>query len=508
MKRLLVYILLLMPVGLWAQDAAVKKIMEMAREDNRTMQHLDILCNRIGGRPAGSDACENAEQWAVRCFEQWGLDVTLEKAGELGVGFNRAGWWGRMTGEESMVLHFATPSYSSGTRGKQKGHVVIEPRTQEEFNRMRGVLRGAWVLVNGQSGGWGISHGEKATENRRRIIEANAEATKYNREHAGEDGERKRIDTTTPALFYDEMIQAGVLGFIQAATVPIRALYDRDVVLNSDASFDNLPAVPNILLDEEQYKRIHTLTQQRRQIELEFDIRNHFKIGPVAYNNVVAKIEGKKYPNEYVVVGAHLDAFDVATGGVDCGSGVSAVMEAARMIMASGAKPDRTIIFVLFAAEEFGLLGSKAWVEAHKDILPNISNMFNRDGGPLPYTSFNVPQSLLKEYEKIAKPIQELYPDYDFKVSAITPFKKPTRTGGNDASTFSVAGVPAVQMADWGDPKGYNFQYTEIWHTERDIFNKSIPEYQEQAATTLALMVLGTANAPKQWPRNEVFLAE
>ena len=92
MKRLLVYILLLvMPASLWAQDAAVKKIMEMAREDNRVMQHLDILCNRIGGRPAGSDACENAEQWAVRCFEQWGLDVTLEKAGELGVGFNRAG---------------------------------------------------------------------------------------------------------------------------------------------------------------------------------------------------------------------------------------------------------------------------------------------------------------------------------------------------------------------------------------------------------------------------------
>ena len=131
-------------------------------------------------------------------------------------------------------------------------------------------------MVKGQSGGCGISHGEKATENRRRIIEANAEAAKYNREHAGEDGERKRIDDTTPALFHDEMIEAGVLGFIQAATVPIRALYDRDVVLNSDASFDNLPAVPNILLDEEQYKRIHTLTQQRRQIELEFDIRNHF----------------------------------------------------------------------------------------------------------------------------------------------------------------------------------------------------------------------------------------
>jgi hypothetical protein len=60
-------------------------------------------------------------------------------------------------------------------------------------------------------------------------------------------------------------------------------------------------------------------------------------------------------------------------------------------------------------------------------------------------------------------------------------------------------------MGDWADPKGYNFSYNEIWHTERDTFNKSIPEYQEQAAASLALMVLGTANATKQWPRNEVY---
>ena len=108
MKKLLILALALLPVMGWAQSAAVKKIMEMAREDNRTMQHLDILCNRFGGRPAGSDACDNASEWAMRCFEEWGYDVKLEKAGELSVGFNRGGWWGRMTGEENMQLHFKT----------------------------------------------------------------------------------------------------------------------------------------------------------------------------------------------------------------------------------------------------------------------------------------------------------------------------------------------------------------------------------------------------------------
>ncbi len=80
-------------------------------------------------------------------------------------------------------------------------------------------------------------------------------------------------------------------------------------------------------------------------------------MGPVPYHNIVATIKGSKKPNEYVVMGSHLDAYDVATGGVDCGSGVSAMMEAARMIAQSGAKPERSIVLNFFAADEFGLCG-------------------------------------------------------------------------------------------------------------------------------------------------------
>ena len=67
-----------------------------------------------------------------------------------------------------------------------------------------------------------------------------------------------------------------------------------------------------------------------------------------------------------------------------------------------------------------------------------------------------------------------------------------------------VEGIPALQMSE-SDPSGYNFQYQEIWHTERDLYNKSIPEYQKQAATALAIMALGTANLPDMLPRNEVY---
>jgi hypothetical protein len=150
------------------------------------------------------------------------------------------------------------------------------------------------------------------------------------------------------------------------------------------------------------------------------------------------------------------------------------------------------------------LFGSLAWVRDHKDKWEKISNMFNRDGGPLAYTAFSAPASLVDEYEEIAKPIQELYPDYNFTVRKLEPREKPTQTGGNDSTSFMVEGIPALQMSET-DPSGYNFQYQEIWHTDRDIYNKSIPEYQEQAATALAIMALGTANLPTLLPRNEVY---
>ena len=175
------------------------------------------------------------------------------------------------------------------------------------------------------------------------------------------------------------------------------------------------------------------------------------------------------------------------------------------MIALSGAKPDRTIIFILFAAEEFGLLGSQAWVKAHPELKDKISNMFNRDGGPMPYTGFNAPKSLVKEYEKMTEPLREMYPEYGFQVGELKPRKRPTELGGNDASTFAVEGIPALQMHEWKDPMGYGFDYHEIWHTERDTYQKSIAEYQEQAATALAIVVLGTANLDKKLPREEIY---
>jgi len=399
-----------------------------------------------------------------------------------------------------MILHFATPSYTSGTKGVQRGHVLLEPKTEAEFNRMKGRLKGAWVLITGKSDGWPIDYSDRASMLRDSIKLINAEIENENNRirrenwrnrNNGSPGKELLPMNDEPAIFYNEMVNAGILGVIQAAETPIRVLYDRKNI--HDMHFEKLPSVPDIKLDEHQFKLIEQMAKERRYFELEFDIRNHFKLGPVKYHNVIGVIPGTEFPEEYVIIGAHLDAFDVATGGVDDGSGVSPTMEAARLIMEAGGKPKRTILVILFAAEEFGLYGSKSWIERNQDKLPNISNMFNRDGGPTVPLSISVPTAMREDFDLICAPIKDIHPDFPFEVLQRDTKQKPEEPWGTDSGPFAVVGIPTIGL-NCGDPKGYDFQYGEIWHTERDTYNKSIPEYQEHAALVTAIISYGVAN--------------
>jgi hypothetical protein len=504
MKRITPIVLaicLFLSVNSYAQtDPVVDKIIKIGTTDNRTMDHLDVLSNRFGGRLIGSDAYENAANWAASKFKEWGMEVIMDEVGEMPVGFNRGPWFGRMLSDEGMILHFATPSYTSGTKGVQHGHVLMEPKTEGEFNRMKKALNGAWVLIGGTNEGWPIDISEKADmrrdsikEENKRIAEENIKIRRDNWENRDTDKPQKEMleYIEEPALFYREMVEAGILGIIQSTKTPIRVMYDRKNVM--DMTFENLPSVPDIKLDEHQYAVIKQMTEERRYFQLEFDIRNHWKPGPIKYHNVIGVIPGTEYPDEYVIMGGHLDAYDVATGGVDDGSGATPAMEAARLIMEAGGKPKRTILVILWAGEEFGLFGSRHWVAQHKDELDKISNMFNRDGGPTVPTGISVPEAMRKDFEKICEPINDINPDFPFEITERTPRKKPEKAWGTDSGPFAVEGVPTLTFST-GDPKGYNFNYREIWHTERDTYNKSIPEYQEHTSIVTAIVVYGVAN--------------
>ena len=507
--------LLLLTTGLMAQhNKVVDRIIEIGTTDNQTMHYLDVVTNRFGGRLVGSDAYENAALWCASEFRKWGMEVIMDEAGEVPVGFNRGPWFGRMLSDNGMILHFATPSYTAGTKGVERGHVLLEPKSREEFDQMKGVLKGAWVLIGGTNNGWPVDWSPAADSARAAIMAFNDSVAQINRDIRREnmvnrlDPPKETIPLKDePALFYREMCEAGILGVIQSSEVPIRALYDRR---NLDRmTFDNLPTVCDIKLDEHQYEVIAQMAKERQYFLLEFDIRNHFKPGPVKYYNVIGVIKGSKYPDEYVMLGGHLDAFDVATGGVDDGSGMSPTMEAARLIMAAGGKPERTILACLWAGEEFGLLGSKHWVESNTEKLPKISDYINRDGGPTVYTGITVPEAMYADFEMICKPLNRINPDFPFTLKKNTepPRPKPTRAGGSDHAYFAMNGVPTLRF-DESDLKGYNFNYNEIWHTERDTYDKSIPEYQEHVSVVTAVIVYGLANLDHLLSREGLYAEE
>ena len=482
-----------------AQDKVVQKVLEIGRTDNQVMNHLDILANRIGGRVVGSHALEDAETWAASQFRSWGLDVQVQEVGTINVGFNRGPWSGRMLGSDQMVLHFGTPSYTAGTKGVQKGHVVIEPRNAREFEKMKGRLKGAWVLIGGDSYGMALdwsADADKARDKQKAQIDSldqlNMEIRRYNYEHPDSPKKLNKV-VVPPALFYREMVEAGVLGFIQKAPLPLQIHYDRANCHN--ITWDNLPKVCDIKLDEHQYAIIEQKVKEYADIELEFDIRNHFSMTPVKYHNIIASIKGTKHPDEYVILGGHLDAFDTATGAVDDGHGSAVVMEAARLLATAGAKPERTILFCLWTGEEYGLYGSRFFVENKTVPLEKISNYINRDGGPLASTEVVVPEAMYDDYVKICKPLADFNPTMPFVVSKREgPARpRPTRAGGSDHAYFAMNGVPTISFKET-DPMGYNFSYYEIWHTERDLYNRVIPEYVEHSAVVEAVVAYGIAN--------------
>ena len=465
---------LFMALSLHAQDKVTQKVLELGKTDNRTMEHADYIARNIGGRIVGSHMLNHAEEWVAEQFRSWGLEVRIQEAVTIGVGFDRGPWSGRMLSEDGFTLHFGTPAYTAGTRGPQKGRVYLEPKNQREFDRVKGALKGSWVLLEtGATSGLAIDASPKADSTRAaQLAEGNE-------------------DIQVP--MYRQMVEAGVLGFIRPAQLPMQVLYNRAMCF--ELTMDSLPKACDILLDEHQFEIIKRKCVNREDFQLEFDIRNHFFPGPMKYHNILGVIKGTQYPDEYVMMGSHLDAYDIATGSTDDGQGVCVTMEAARLLAAAGARPKRSIMFCIWTGEEYGLLGSKYFVEQKTIPWNKISNYFNRDGGPLAASSVTVPPAMYDDFVKACEPLFNYNPEIPFTVNKREgeAQPRPTRAGGSDHAYFAMNGIPAISFREM-DVFGYDFIYRDIWHTEDDLYDKLIPAYMEHSAVVQAVTAYGLAN--------------
>ncbi len=481
----------------------VQRIISTAREGSQVMEHLDVLCNRIGPRLTSSDNLTNACEWARDRFASFGIEnARLEEWGTFPVGFNRGPWFGRVVEPEARSLELVTMAWSAGTRGAVRGKAVLAPKDQKELDEAKeqGALAGAWVLMpppragagGRRRGGQGGPNGEPAKAETPKSETQRSASTKSETpkvEPAMPAGPRP--DPIFQARLRKELRAAGIAGFIGAT--PAELLLTGG---GSKVSWDKLPTLPSITILRRQYDEIAGWLKAGKPVTLEFDVRNHFRKGPIKLYNVIADIPGTENPDEYVIVGGHIDSWDGATGATDNGTGCATTLEAARILMKSGVRPRRTIRFMLWSGEEQGLLGSAAYVKAHKDLLPRISAVLVHDGGTNYLSGIGGTEAMLADLEKVFEPVKGLNPSYPFQVRKVSGL----RGGGSDHASFLAADVPGFF---WGQ-RGGRANYTHTHHTQFDTYDAAISEYQVHSSLVVALGAYGLAGLDHRLSREKL----
>jgi hypothetical protein len=221
---------------------------------------------------------------------------------------------------------------------------------------------------------------------------------------------------------------------------------------------------------------------------------NLIRIGERPIYNVIADIPGTEKPDEYVIIGAHIDSDDAGDGATDNGTGVCATLEAARILMEADARPVRTIRFILFSGEEIGKVGSRVYVADHRDIMRNISVMLNMDQGTDYISGISATRDMISDFKTAFAPVLDLNPELPFVIKRVDSLSKIISeccgsSGTSDHGSFHDAGVPALIWQQEGiNPSPY------YAHTRHDTFDKIVPEYVEHSALVIALGALGIAN--------------
>ncbi len=448
----------------------VERIIDEGKTNSQVWDHLMYLSEEIGTRLTGSTNCQIANEWTRDTFASFGLsNAHLQKWGEVAVRFDRGPSYGRMLQPVEREFEFTTRAWSAGTDGPVQGPVFKAPRDDAEFEAIEDQLEGAWILSPGRSRG-----------GRRGVVPQG----------------------TVPPVTEEiaaRLFEAGIAGIITASR--------NDLVVTSgqrgwrDTELDDVSDEVTIYVRRSDYDAINSRLADGEEVVAEFDLDHTFTAGPIPVYNTIADIPGTEFPEQVVIFSGHLDTWDGpgSQGTQDNGTGTSVMLEAARILMASGVKPRRTIRFILWTGEEQGLLGSRAYLESlSEEERANISAVFVDDGG----TNYQGGVTCTHEMEPILSaafaPVEKAFPDMPID---LTVQDQLSRFGGSDHAPFVRAGIPAffTKEAGSGGREGRNYRY--IHHTQHDTPRYAVPEYLVQSATCSAVVAYHLAMIDGLLPR-------
>src|SRR6266699_1777402 len=429
---------------------ALVKIAGEGMMDSHAFQYLTELSDDIGARVTGTPSERKAEDWGAGKMKAIGLENVHKEKYQLWRGWTRGTAQGELLEPVRRPLHVDAMGWTGSTpAGGAEGEVVAANLFDiEEEVKHASRLSGKIVLVIMQ-------------------------------------GAPKKNEDTLFAIFGDFLKAASKAGAVaviggQAGSKASGMNLTHTGILGFDAVF----AIPVLSMTAEDQGQLERYVESGKKVRARFNVQNTFTNGPVESANVVGEIRGRENPEQVLVVGAHLDSWDLSEGTTDNGTGSASVLGSAEAIVRSGMRPRRTIRFVLFTGEEQGLDGSFAYMKQHQSEMANHLGNLVLDNGQGPVREFQLGgrDDLVASFQPFAQSLSSI------RNIAVTDKVE----SGTDTLPFSMAGLPGINM----DQDSPEYKYTH--HSSADALEAVNRDVLAQNATLMAMTAFWIADRPER----------
>ena len=424
--------------------AAGKLLAHIARSPS-IEENLRVVCGELGGRTPGSAAMERAVAWAVGAFRRAGVDEVHTEV------FSMPSSWS----EGAVRLEVIAPAALS-VRGVSSAWSPATPTGGIEADVMDGGgANGAKLQMEGGRG-------------RIILVRSNEVATL-------QDLANEQRGATSAMR---EAARVGAAAVLFLSTRANGLLYRHINFI--DGRIDPLPSA---LISREAGLRILRWLVAGERVRMRLSLLNDIG-GPIEERNVVAEIRGREKPEEAVILGAHLDSWDLGAGCLDNGGNVALIIEVARAVAAAALRPRRTLRFILFGGEEQGLFGSLGYVRAHRDELDFIAAVVIHDMGvgKIKGYSLNGRRELERGLREAMAPLDDGGPDGHSTAAFL----------GTDHFDFLLEGIPVLVAMQETE------EYVPVYHSSADTLDKVSPRALQDRAATAAVTVYNIADRPER----------
>jgi carboxypeptidase Q len=434
---------------------------------------FEYLTDVIGPRLTGGAGVRRANEWTRDKMLSYGADSAALEAWPFGIGWTRGPLTMRLLAPHERQLIAVSWGWAPGTDGPRAGDVVyVDARSRADFEaRFTGKLRGAWVMAG------------------KPFPRANPDATDPV-DSMRIDSLRKLLRVPRTSEQTDFLQNEQELLAAQGIAGQINDGGKEYGLLTMSGSPDDVSPFPQVVVANSTFSEFHRLLAAGERVRVEVNASNTFGRDTLVQWNTIGEIHGTDRASEVVLIGAHLDSWDLGTGATDNGAGAIAVLEAARLLgalKASGVRPRRSIRFVLFTGEEQGLYGSQYYALTHREELPKYQAVLVLDNGTGRITGVG-----LQGWDEL----KDLWTEMMAPISALGPLvvKSEFKTG-TDHLAFLPFGVPSFNYDQIA--RGYDHTH----HSQADVFDQAVPKDVAQAATVMAVNAWQLANLPTRLPR-------